>query len=201
METLTALCVGIGLAAACGLRVFLPLAMLAIGTKAGLVSPGAGFEWVGSWPAVIALSTACLVEMVAYSFPWLDHALDVIATPAAVVAGAAVAATQLCGGDHAGLHPLIAWSGALVMGGATAATVQTTSVTTRGASTLGTAGLLNPVISWLHTLAAAVISVLTIVVPIVAAVVLIGALAMLVRWRIGRRRVALAGAGGVQEPA
>ena len=95
METIAALGMGLGLAAACGLRVFVPLLIVGVATKLGLMSPGQGFEWVASWPALLALTTASLLEVCAYYVPWLDHALDTVATPAAAIAGALMTASQL----------------------------------------------------------------------------------------------------------
>ena len=95
MDTLVSICVGLGLAAACGFRVFLPLAVMSIATKAGMVSPSEHLAWVGTWPAVVAFSTACVAEVAGYYVPWVDHALDAVATPAAIVAGALVAARGL----------------------------------------------------------------------------------------------------------
>jgi len=195
METLTAICLGLGLAAACGLRVFLPLAIMSIGAKAGLFTPATGFEWVATWPAVFALSTACALEVIAYSVHWIDHALDTIATPAAIVAGALAVATQLCATDSAGLSPLITWATSIIVGGGAAAFVQTATVGVRSASTITTAGIANPIISWIQTAIAAVLSIVAVVLPILAAICILGvailAVQLVLRWRRSRSALAV----------
>ncbi len=86
MELLVALCLGLGLSASCGFRVFVPLLAMSLAAKAGFVTPSGGFEWLGTWPAVITFGVACLAEVGGYYVPWIDNALDTVATPAAIAA-------------------------------------------------------------------------------------------------------------------
>jgi hypothetical protein len=86
-DTIVSLGLGLGLAAACGFRVFVPLLVLSLGARYGYVPLSAGWEWMATNGAVLTFATATVVEVLAYYIPWLDHALDTIATPAAVVAG------------------------------------------------------------------------------------------------------------------
>ena len=96
MAILLAIALGLGLATAAGLRVFLPLFGAGLGAHFGYIELNPGFSWLGGTTALIALGTAAAAEVLAYYVPWLDHALDVIATPAAVGAGIlASAATVL----------------------------------------------------------------------------------------------------------
>jgi hypothetical protein len=190
IETAVGLCVGIGLAAACGLRVFLPLLALSLAAKTGLVSPGEGFAWIASWPAVTGLAIATALEVGAYFVPWIDHALDSVASPAALVAGTLVAASRM-----GSMDPALSWACAVIAGGGVAGLVQTATVAVRGASTAVTAGTANPVISAMQSAAAAVLSVLAVVVPVVAVLVLIVMAVvvarLVIRWR-SRRRLAMA---------
>src|SRR6185295_19313170 len=87
MELALSICLGLGLAAACGFRVFVQLLGISTAALAGHLHLAAGFEWLGSWPAFACFLTATIIEVVAYYVPWLDNLLDSIATPAAVVAG------------------------------------------------------------------------------------------------------------------
>ena len=80
METLIGVFIGIALSAACGFRVFVPLFVLGIAGRVGHVPLAGDFHWITSTVALIALGTATVVEIVAYYVPWLDHALDTIAT-------------------------------------------------------------------------------------------------------------------------
>lgn len=203
MNTALGLCVGVALAAACGFRVFVPLLVMAIGAKAGVITLGHGFEFLASWPAVVSLSVATVVECVASVWPWLDHALDVIATPCALVAGTLVTAAQI---EH--MHPVLMWGTGLVAGGGAAGLAQAATVSTRGASTVTTAGLLNPVINVIQTIIATVLSVLAIVVPVVAAACVVGVFGLGVWWwvrrrarrEVDRREAVAAGSHGAGEP-
>src|SRR5437899_2769748 len=107
-EEILSVLAGIGLSAACGFRVFLPLLILSIAAVSGHVELSHGLEWIGTWPALLTFATATILEIAAYYVPWLDHALDVIATPAAVVAGTLVTASLVVD-----MPPALKWSVAL----------------------------------------------------------------------------------------
>src|ERR1051325_1725875 len=140
METLLSLCVGIGLSAACVFRVFVPLLIMSLAAHSGHLSLASGFEWIGSTPALIAFSAATALEIAGYYIPWVDHLLDSIATPAAIVAGIIVTAS--CATD---VSPFLRWTLAAIAGGGAATVIQASTVLARGASTLTTGGLANPV--------------------------------------------------------
>src|SRR5262245_37849782 len=99
METFLSVAIGIGLSAACGFRVFVPLLVLSIASLSGHLPLAPGFEWVGTTPALIGLSVATVLEILAYYIPWLDHALDTIASPAAVLAGTLATASLVTNMD------------------------------------------------------------------------------------------------------
>lgn len=202
MDMALAVIMGVGLAAACGFRVFVPLLVLAIATKAGAVSLSSNLAWVGSWEAVTALGTASVLEIVAYKVPWLDHFLDTVATPAAVIAGSIVAATQTgqisINGTTVG--PMFQWASAIIAGGAAAGLVQATSVTTRAASSAATAGIANPIISAGESVLSVAASVLAVLAP-VAAVVLILLVVLAAVLLLNQMRKRLLGRRGVAQPA
>ena len=166
-ELLLSLGVGLGLAAACGFRIFLPLLALAVAARADLVPLADGFEWLTSTPALIAFGTATALEIGAYYVPWLDHLLDTTATPAAVAAGALASASVLTE-----LPPLLQWSVALVGGGTAAGIVSGATSLLRLGSTATTGGLGNPIVATLEWVFAAVTAVLAILVPALALVLL-----------------------------
>lgn len=191
MDTVLAVLMGVGLAAACGFRVFVPMLVLSIASAAGWVNLASNLSWLGSTEAMIALGTASVLEVVAYKVPWLDHALDTIASPAAVIAGTIVAASQtgqisINGGSGGAM---LQWGLAIIAGGAVAGVVQAASVATRAASTVITGGLANPFISTGESVLSVVAAALAIVVPIFAAgVVLAGvAIGFIVARRMLRR--------------
>lgn len=174
---------GLGLAAACGFRVFVPLLVLAIAARAGQVGLADNFAWLASDAAIVAFASASVLELAAYLVPWVDHGLDAVASPAAIVAGTLVVGSQM-----ADLGPVMQWACAIIAGGGLAGAVQATSVGTRAVSTVSTAGIANPIISTVHTASSAAVSVLAIIAPI--ALVFLAACLFLVggRWAWRRQR-------------
>lgn len=181
MDTLLGICVGIGLSAACGFRVFVPLLIMNIAALSGHLTLAHGFEWIGSYPALVAFSVATCLEIAGYYIPWVDHLLDTISTPAAIVAGTIVTASMV---SH--MSPFLKWTLAVIAGGGTAGLVQGTTVLTRGASTLTTAGLGNPLLATIELGGAVITSILAIVAPVVA-VVLVAAVLVLCGRALFRR--------------
>src|SRR6267378_1901809 len=110
METLMSICLGIGLSAACGFRVFVPLLVMSIGSLSGHLTLAHGFEWIGSYPALVSFSVATCLEVAGYYIPWIDHLLDTIATPAAIVAGIIVSSSMLTSID-----PFLKWTLAVIV--------------------------------------------------------------------------------------
>ena len=176
MELFAAIAAGIALAAACGFRVFLPLAATSIAARAGVIDPSGGMEWLDSNTAVALFAAAAVAEVGGYYIPWLDHALDTIASPAAVIGGTVAAAAAF--GD---VHPALKWSAALIAGGGAAGVIQAGTVATRAFSGGTTGGLGNPVVSTGENIGAIVVSILAIVVPFVALVLVIAIMIALVR--------------------
>ena len=142
MELLLSICIGLGLSAACGFRIFVPLLITSIAAHSGHLNLASSFEWVGSPAALTAFSIATALEVGGYYIPWLDNFLDTVATPAAIVAGTVVTASMVTD-----VSPFLKWSLAVVAGGGIAGTVQATTVLARGLSLTGTGGLANPLIA------------------------------------------------------
>src|ERR1041384_958545 len=115
MEIFLNICMGISLAAACGFRVFVPLLVLSISAMTGHVTLASGFQWIGTWPALTTFGVATAVEIAGYYIPWVDHLLDTIATPAAVIAGIVATGSMLTGID-----PYLQWTLAAIAGGGVA---------------------------------------------------------------------------------
>ncbi len=161
-------CLGIGLAACCGFRVFVPLFIAALGQKMGYIGSLSGVEWLNSWPGLLVLGVATVFELGAYYIPWLDNALDTIAAPAAIVAGTILSASFLKIDS-----PILNWGLGLMLGGGSAGLIQAGTSLLRLGSTATTGGLANPVVSSTENVASVGLSVLTIVVPLFAFVVIV----------------------------
>jgi hypothetical protein len=153
---------GLGLAAACGFRVFVPLLIASAAARLGQLPLAPGFAWLGTLPALLALGTATMLEVTAYYIPWLDHALDAVATPAAVLAGMLATASVVTE-----LPPLLKWSVAIIGGGGAAGLIQGASVLLRLKSTALTGGLANPVVSTAELAGAAGTALLAVLVPLI----------------------------------
>lgn len=183
MEAFLSILVGIGLAAATGFRVFVPFLALSLAARTDYLELAGGFAWIESTPALITFGAATLLEIGAYYVPWLDHLLDSIASPAAVVAG--IVLTAAATGD---LSPWLSWSLAVLAGGGVAGVFQGMTAGTRALTGLATGGLGNPLVSTLELGLSAVLSVLAIVVPVVAILLVLVLLVVAVRRLRGRAR-------------
>jgi hypothetical protein len=173
---LVALAVGIGLSAACGFRVFVPLLGIGLAARFGGLAIAGGFEWMASDAALLAFAVATILEVLAYYIPWMDNLLDTLATPAAVIAGIVASAAVFVD-----LPPLLRWSAAIIGGGTAAGLVQGATVLLRAKSSLLTGGLGNPLIATAEAVGAVVMSILAILVPVVCVGVLVLAGASLAR--------------------
>ena len=109
MEYVLAMCLGIGLSAACGFRIFVPLLGINIAAMSGHLTVAEGFDWLGTLPAFAVFLTATVLEVAAYYVPWLDNLLDTIATPAAVVAGTIITASLVTD-----MSPMLRWTLAVI---------------------------------------------------------------------------------------
>ena len=175
--------VGLGLAAAVGLRVFLPMLLLGLGARFGWITVAQDFQWVASGAAISAFGAATVIEIAAYYIPWLDNALDAAAGPCAIAAGILTTAALV-----ADLPPPLRWGAAIVAGGGTAGMVQALTTAARLKSSVFTAGLGNPVLATLEWIGALIVSVLVIAVPAIAFA--LAAALVFAAYRIGRRFIA-----------
>ena len=166
LDWITSACIGVGLAACCGFRVFVPLLIASIATKLGIIGVVGGFEWLSDWPALLGLSVATVLELGAYYIPWLDNALDTIATPVSIAAGTLLSTSFL----HIDT-PILQWGLGLMLGGGTAGIVQAGTSLLRLGSTATTGGLGNPVVATGENIASFGFSILTVLLPLVAIII------------------------------
>lgn len=155
--------VGIGLAAASGFRVFLPLFAVSLASYLGWIPMGDNFEWLSGLPTLITTGIATLIEVLAYYIPVVDNFLDTLSIPLATVAGSVLFASQFM---ELGTFPQ--WALALIAGGGTAATIASGFAGTRAASTATTGGIGNNLVATTETAGAGLMSVLSIFLPVLA---------------------------------
>ena len=159
-ELITAVAIGIGLAASAGFRVFVPMLVAAIAARTGILPLNESFQWLASWSSIIILGTATVVEILAYYIPVVDNLLDTLSTPLAIGAGTLLLTSVLPIDSE-----LMKWITGAAVGGGSAAVVQSGSALTRLTSTKLTAGLGNPVVATAENVAATGTSILALVIP------------------------------------
>jgi hypothetical protein len=162
-DTLEALLLAISLSAAAGFRLFVPFVVLSGATLLGHVDLPSSLDWMESPTTFVLFAIALLLEVIGYSIPWFDHALDLVATPAAVLAG-----TVLTGMVSPELDPLVKWSIAIAAGGGTAGLTKGVLNLLRGGSTAVSGGLLNPLFAALEGGIALLLALGAVLVPAIA---------------------------------
>lgn len=155
--------IGIGLAAATGFRVFLPMFAVSLASYIGWIPMSESFEWLSGLPTLITTGIATMVEILAYYIPYVDHLLDTLSVPLATIAGSVMFASQF---TDLGTFPQ--WALALIAGGGTAAAISSGFAGTRAASTATTGGLGNSVVATTETAGAGIMSFLAMASPIIA---------------------------------
>jgi hypothetical protein len=126
------------------------------------------WSWIGQTTALIAFGIAMIFEILAYYIPFIDSVLDTIAIPLAAIAGTAVMASTLVD-----LSPLFTWGLAIIAGGGTATVINSATAATRLTSTATTGGIGNPIVSTVETGTAAVMSFVSVFIPIIGFVLVL----------------------------
>jgi hypothetical protein len=168
LDLALSIALGVGLAAATGFRVFLPMLVVSAAAYTGHLPLSENFAWLGTPGALIMLGVAALVEILAYYIPGVDNLLDVLATPAAVVAGTLVSAAVITD-----LPPMLKWTTAIIAGGGVAGLTQGVTALLRAKSTVLTAGVGNPVIATAELGGSLLVSLLALAAPLVALLMVI----------------------------
>lgn len=157
--------IGIGLAAATGFRVFLPMFIVSLASYFNWIPMNEHFEWLAGLPTLITTGIATIIEILAYYIPFVDHLLDTVSIPMATVAGSILFASQF-----ADLGTFPQWALALIAGGGTAATISSGFAGIRAASTATTGGLGNSMVGTTETAGAGIMSILAMAAPVIAAI-------------------------------
>ncbi|TNJ41712.1 DUF4126 domain-containing protein [Tamlana fucoidanivorans] len=165
VETIMSICLGIGLAASVGFRVFLPLFALSLVAYFDVWHLNESWEWLGSTAALITLGVATIVEIIAYFIPYIDNLLDTIAVPLATLGGTLVMLSTV-----SELSPLVTWALAIIAGGGTAAAISGASSSARFTSTVSTAGFGNPLVSIFETGCSIIMALISIFLPLLGGV-------------------------------
>ena len=179
---------GLTLAAPAGVNAYIPLLAVALAERFGWLSLRSPFDQMGSWWFIVLVAVLLLVELVADKVPVVDHANDVIQTFVRPAAGGLLAVAS---SHQGGIQPwLLLIAGVLVAGG-----VHAVKAAARPVVNVSTGGAGAPVVSTIEDIGALGISVLALLVPILAFLLVVGAIAfaMWSVWRWRRRRAAKRG--------
>jgi len=179
-DLIVSIVLGVALAAATGFRVFVPMLIMSAAAQTGYLSLDPNFAWLGTPAALTMLGVAAVVEIGAFYIPGLDNLLDVLATPAAFVAGTIVAAAVMVD-----LPPTVKWTAAVVAGGGVASLTQALTGVFRAKSTVLTAGFGNPVLATGELGGSLLLSLLALAAPLAALAVLV--VLFLLAFRLIRR--------------
>ena len=153
---------GIGLAAATGFRVFLPMLIMSGAAYTGHLQLDNSFAWLAT-PSALTMLGVAVAEILAYYVPGVDNLLDALATPAAFVAGTVVSAAVITD-----LPPMVKWTAAVIAGGGMAGIMQGMTAILRAKSTVLTGGLGNSLIATAQLVGSLLVSLLTLAAPLAA---------------------------------
>ena len=169
----------LGLATAAGLNAWIPL--LATGLLARYTN---AIHLDGTWAnlentgVLVALAAVALIDFVGDKVPGVDHALHAVGTVIAPVTGVAAALSSSSALD---VSPALM----TIIGLVAAETSHGTRMAIRPFSTVTTGGLGNPVVSLIEDVASVALSVVAIILPVLAALLVVAMFA--VAWRVIRR--------------
>jgi hypothetical protein len=180
LEALSNIFRSFGLSASAGLNAYLPLLIVALVARfTDLIHLSKPFDVLTNSWIIGLLAVLTLVEVLVDKIPAVDTINDVISTVARPAAGAILfAASSRAITD---IHPVLALACGILVAG----TVHVAKSTARPLVTATTAGTANPIVSTAEDVTAGVVSVLSIVVPLVAFVFIVVGLWLV--WRALRQ--------------
>jgi hypothetical protein len=180
---LTSLCAACGLSAAAGLNAWLPLFAGALAQRLDLVDLAQPFDDLSGTGALVVLAVLTVADFVGDKIPAVDSVLHAVGGVVAPVSGAALFTGQT--GSDTDLPTLAA----ILLGGSLAASIHAGRATIRPISTVGTAGMANPVLSLIEDIGALGLTLAAFIVPVLAALAVLALAALIfIAWRRGRRR-------------
>jgi hypothetical protein len=183
---MNALMLSYALSGAAGLRAPLTLLALSIAVHTGHLHPGPALAWVGSGWVMGLAALASLIDFAADKIPGVDHAMHAVHTVLAPIIGALAALGGQQGADQSAATVIA------LLGAGNALLVHGARSSARVASTVTTAGMGSPVLSFFEGGLATVLIVLAFVAPVAAVLLLVLVTVLIARWVrwLARRRTA-----------
>jgi uncharacterized membrane protein len=190
LEALSGIGAAFGLSGSAGLNAYIPLLIVALAARFPLNSPllqlQAPYDLLGSWWAIGIIGFLLIVEVVADKIPAVDSVNDVIQTFIRPAAGAILFAGNA--NVITDIHPILSLAAGLLVAGS----IHATKTVARPVVTATTVGTGNWLVSTLEDIVAVIISLLSLILPILAGLILLALLLFLIiffrRWR--QRRLA-----------
>jgi hypothetical protein len=181
MDVITTILSGFGLAAPAGLNAWLPLFITGLAQRFELIKLTSPFDLLGNTWVLVVLGVLLTIEVFADKIPAVDSINDIIHTFIRPAAGGILFAAQT--GTISGMDPVFAF----ILGALSAGGVHAIKATGRPLITATTGGIGNPLVSLIEDIIAGVSTILALVMPVVAAVLMLVIL-VLVGWQVWRWR-------------
>lgn len=174
MELLTGLFSSLGLSGAAGLNAYIPLLMVGILSRLGLMELAQPFDLLAN-PWVLG-GVACIgiLDFVGDKIPGIDHLLHLLGGLVNTTAGAILFASQAGVAD---LPPAMSMALGLVVAGG----MHGTKAAVRPLATATTAGLGNPLVSFVEDGVSLLMSIFAVFLPILAVMMLVAILVIAYR--------------------
>jgi hypothetical protein len=186
MDIISNVIAGFGLAAPAGLNAWLPLFIVGLAGKLNFIKLTPPFDILSNVWVLGILLVLLTIEVFADKIPAVDSINDIIHTFIRPVAGGILFAAQ--SGMVHGMDPTVSF----VLGALSAGSVHVVKAGSRPLITATTAGLVNPLVSFVEDIIAAVATVLALIAPVVAAIImgtiLLVAARVVWRWRARRKK-------------
>ena len=164
MDLTTTVLSGLGLSGAAGLNAYIPLFLVGLLDRFGVISLASPYDTLSSTPALVVVGVLLIVEILADKIPVADSVNDVVQTIVRPLAGAVLFAGAIVSTSHAP-----AWVG-LVAGLFSAGGVHATKAAVRPAVNASTLGFGAPVVSTVEDIVSLVATMLAIFAPVLLAV-------------------------------
>jgi uncharacterized membrane protein len=176
MESVLGVFTSFGLSTSAGLNAYLPLLIVAVVARfTDWIRLNDSFNALTSWWSIGLLTVLLAVEILADKIPVVDSANDVIQTVVRPIAGAILFAANA--NTIAEIHPILAMLCGLLVAG----TVHVAKSTARPMITAASAGTANPVVSTAEDALSGITAFLSILLPVLVAIVLLVA-ALIIGW-------------------
>lgn len=180
IEAITGLSSAFGLAGSAGLNAYIPLLLVALAARFPLNNPlvklGEPYDLIGSWWGIGILTVLLIIEMTVDKIPGMDTLNDGLQTFVRPAAGAFLFAANA--NVITDIHPVLALGAGLILAGG----VHTAKGVARPVVTATTAGTGNWFVSVVEDVIAFFVSLMSIFIPIIAAILTLVAAVYGFRW-------------------